>query len=101
MMSEPDFTETDVVQAGKRLGIRRPHWMGDWFNSWSPRNDNSNAEGTWHHWCNLSAYILSHPATKIVAPELHRELPFDPALYSGGNVLTEQQIADLFPKAQP
>lgn len=92
-----DFEEQQIFAAAKRLGIRRCPWMGDWFVSWSPRNDNCNAEGTWLHWANLAAYILSHPATKEVAPHLYRsDLTADDQLYSGGNELTDEQIAQYF-----
>lgn len=92
-----DLEEIPTYAAGKRCGIWRCPWMGDWFTSWSPRNGNNNAEGSWHHWANLAAYILSHPATKEVAPNLYRpDLKPDDNLYAGGNILTNEQIAQLF-----
>jgi hypothetical protein len=97
-----DFVELPVFSAAKRCGLQHAPWMGDWFTSWSPRNDNNNAEGSWHHWANLAAYILSHPATQIVAPELYRaDLKPDETMYSGGNQLTDEQITSLFRGAQP
>lgn len=60
------FEEVDVIQSGKRLGVRHCHWMGDWFNSWSPRNDNSNAEGCWSEWVGMANAILAHPLTKLL-----------------------------------
>ena len=94
-----NWNEYDICEAAKRCGIRRPGWMGDWFTSWSPRNDNMNAEGTWAHWCNLAAFILSHPATEKAAPHLFQpELKFDPKMYASGPVLTEDEIEQFFPK---
>lgn len=96
------FEEIPEIGAAKRLGIQRCPWMGDWFVAWSSRNGNQNGEGTWHHWVNLAAAILSHPATKIVAPELYREdMKHDSGLYSGGNTLDDEQIETLFQKAKP
>lgn len=98
-MGEP--TEIKTFAASKRCGIQQCPWMtnGDWFTSWSPRNDNNNAEGTWHHWANLAAFILSHPATQAVAPELYRpDLPVDRQMYVGGKMLSEAQVRELFPE---
>ncbi len=95
----PDFREIPEINAAKRLGIQRCAWMNDWFVPWSPRNENKHGEGTWHHWANLAAAILSHPATKEAAPHLYREdLKYDPDLYYGGAVLSEEQVARLFRK---
>lgn len=94
-----DYDEVEVFNAAKRLGIQRCPWMNDWFVSWSPRNSNSNAEGSWHHWANLAAMILSHPATKVVAPDLYRpDLKPDKELYTGGSTLSPEQIKAMFPQ---
>jgi hypothetical protein len=66
-----DFTEVHVSQAAKRCGVQWTPWMGDWFTSWSPRNANNNAEGTWDHWVNLAVQILRDPMTAVVRPEAH------------------------------
>jgi hypothetical protein len=94
-----DYEEKEIFAAAKRCGIRRCPWMtdGDWFTSWSPRNSNSNAEGTWAHWVNLAAFILSHPATKEVNPEMFRpDLKADPSMYNGGKGLTVEQVQTIF-----
>jgi hypothetical protein len=66
------FEEVHVIQAAKRCGVQWTPWMGDWFTSWSPRNENSNAEGTWDHWVELAVKILRDPMTAIVRPEAHK-----------------------------
>lgn len=91
-----DIIEVPVYKATKRCGIQRWEGMGDWFSSWSPRNGNNNSEGSWHHWVNLANYILSHPATKIVAPESYRDTPKAVHMYTDCNELTKEQIAELF-----
>lgn len=92
--------ERSIFRAAKRCGIRQCEWMknGDWFISWSPRNDNSNSEGTWAHWVNLARFILSHPATEIVDKEAYiPELKADISMYTGGALLSEEQVKELFP----
>jgi hypothetical protein len=64
-----DYDEVPVIQAAKRCGMQWTPWMGDWFTSWSPRNDNNNAEGTWDHWVDLAIGILQDPLTGLVRPE--------------------------------
>lgn len=66
-----DFEEIPVHQAAKRLGLQWAPWMGDWFTSWSPRNSNSNAEGSWDHWVDLAILILQDPMTELVRPAAH------------------------------
>lgn len=66
------FTEIPAISAAKRAGIQWTPWMGDWFTSWSPRNGNNNAEGTWDHWIDLAINVLRDPMTAIVHPEAHR-----------------------------
>lgn len=63
--------EIAVHEGGKRCGVQWAPWMGDWFASYSPRNGNSNAEGTWDHWVDLALKILHDPLTAIVRPEAH------------------------------
>lgn len=65
-----EFEEVPVLDAAKRCGVQWDPWMGDWFTSWSPRNGNSNAEGTWEHWIVLALQILQDPMTAIVWPDL-------------------------------
>ena len=60
-----------ALKAGKRCGVQWTPWMGDFFTSWSPRNDNTNAEGPWDHWVDLALSILSDPLTAVVRPEAH------------------------------
>jgi hypothetical protein len=69
------YEEQAVHEAAKRCGVQWSPWMGDWFTSWSPRNDNSNAEGTWDHWVDLALKILADPLTALVRPDVH-----DPSL---------------------
>lgn len=68
-----DFDEKYIkgIVTAKRCAIVWTPWMGDWFVSHSPRNGNSNAEGTWDHWVSLALSILQHPMTEIVRPEAH------------------------------
>lgn len=42
----------------RRLAMRRSKWLEDWWISYSPRNDNQNAEGTWEEWVSLASKIL-------------------------------------------
>jgi hypothetical protein len=83
----------NTLRAAKRLGMQHCPWMGDWFVSHSPRNCNSNAEGTWHHWANLAAMILSDPRTQAVAPDLYRpDLKPDESMYTEGNTLPDEML---------
>lgn len=94
-----DYEEIEVIEAGKRLGLNRTPWMGDWFVSFSPRNYNSTAEGYWDHWVDLAIKILQHPATEIVRPEAHAAVKDVPVadFYSEVNrQLTDEEIAKLF-----
>lgn len=93
-----EFDEVPVFAAGKRTGLQHTPWMGDWFTSWSPRNDNNNAEGPWDQWVDFAQKVLSHPATKIVRPGVYIENPNIGDFYdSAGRELTEDEIAELFP----
>lgn len=66
-----EFDPIPAVTAGKRCGLDWTPWMGDWFTSSSPRNDNSHAEGPWDHWVDLAVRILRDPLTAKVRPEAH------------------------------
>lgn len=66
------YNEIAVHEGGKRCGVQWTPWMGDWFTSWSPRNDNNNSEGHWDHWVDLAIQILADPLTKIVRPGVHQ-----------------------------
>lgn len=86
-----------VVEA-KRLGMMWTPWMGDWFVSHSPRNGNSNAEGTWDHWVSLALSILQHPATELVRPEAHAAVQgvVNVAMYDETNrMLTDDEVDRL------
>lgn len=94
-----DYDEIPVHSAGKRIGVQWCPWMTDWFNSWSPRNANSNAEGPWDHWVDLAILILKDPMTAIVRPEAHelaqRLATFD--FYNEvGRLLTSEELAARF-----
>ena len=49
-----------VIEAAKRLGIKKVDGMTDWFVGWSPRNDSDCAEGAWSDWVKLAHLILEH-----------------------------------------
>ena len=66
-----EFTPIPMLQSGKRCGVRHTPWMGDWFTSWSPRNDNENSEGPWDHWVDLAIKILQDPFTESVRPDAY------------------------------
>lgn len=66
-----NFEGIEAVHAGKRCALDWAPWMGDWFHSSSPRNDNSHAEGPWDHWVDLAIGILADPLTAKVHPEAH------------------------------
>lgn len=93
------YEEVPAVQAGKRCGVQWAPWMDDWFTSWSPRNDNSNAEGPWDHWVDLAIEILRDPLTAKVRPEVHELMqkvaPF--GFCDGANrYLTEDELSERF-----
>lgn len=99
MMSDyqPDYIKG--IAYAKRLTIQHTPWMGDWFTSHSPRNDNSNAEGQWGQWVNLAVSILQHPATAITDPEAHQAaqgLTVHRYYSEVGRTLTDDEIATLF-----
>lgn len=66
-----EYQEIPALSSAKRCGVQWAPWMGDWFTSWSPRNSNSNAEGTWDHWVDLAIGILQDSMTELVRPEAH------------------------------
>jgi len=75
------YNEEVVHGAAKRCGMTWAPWMGDWFNAYSPRNGNSNAEGTWEHWITLAQLILNDPMTQIVRPDVYQAVPVPPHRY--------------------
>lgn len=84
------YDEEPIIDAAKRLGLAWTPWMGDWFVSYSPRNGNSNAEGTWEHWVTLAQLILNDPMTQLVRPEVYQAVPVPPDRYSE----TERKLTD-------
>ncbi len=101
-----DFQEVAAIGAAKRCGVQWTPWMGDWFTSWSPRNGNNNAEGTWEHWVNLALGILDDPLTKVVAPKVHAAArehlpPLNPDTYSDTErALTYAELMQRFRKEE-
>ena len=100
-MSYDDYGEKYIkgIESAKRLNIVWTPWMGDWFVSNSPKNDNSHAEGQWDQWVQLAVSILQHPATEIVRPEVHTAVQGikNTSFYSEtGRGLTEEELARLF-----
>ena len=96
----------DLHDAGKRCGLVWAPWMGDWFTSHSPRNDNSHAEGYWDHWVDLALMILRDPLTKIVRPGAYEaamaHLPEPVDFYDGcGRALTDEELMARFATPQP
>lgn len=95
-----DFNDYNVpgTRGAKRCDIVRTGWMGDWFNSFSPRNCNSNAEGTWAHWAELALSILQHPATAEYRPELHAAVTELDGIkhYDGGPRFSDEDVERLF-----
>lgn len=99
------YEEQEVFDAGKRCGVQWTPWMGDWFNSWSPRNSNSNAEGPWDHFVDLAIGILRDPMTRIVRPGAHQvviEANLEPVgFYSESNRrLTDDELMARFRSTQ-
>lgn len=84
------FDEQEAIGAAKRCGVQWTPWMGDWFTSWSPRNDNNNAEGTWEHWVTLAQLILNDPLTAIVRPDVYQAVAAPPSRYDE----TERYLSD-------
>lgn len=87
------YDEKPMLDAAKRLGVAWTPWMGDWFVSWSPRNSNNNAEGTWEHWITLAQLILNDPMTAIVRPEVYQAVPVPPKRHAGTDrMLTDAEL---------
>lgn len=84
------FYEVAVHGAAKRCGMQWTPWMGDWFTSWSPRNDSNNAEGSWEHWVTLAQQILNDPLTALVRPDVYQAVPAPPERYDQ----TERNLTD-------
>ena len=87
------------IISAKRLDVVWAPWCGDWFVSHSPRNGNSNAEGTWDHWVTLALSILQHPATAIVRPAAHDAVKGveNVRFYDeSGRNLTDDELEELF-----
>lgn len=104
MPKDYGYEEVPVHGSGKRCGVQWDPWMGDWFNSWSPRNGNSNAEGPWDHWIDLALGILSDPMTKIVRPEayIERDQAGIKDFYSEADrTLTDEELAARFAENTP
>ena len=55
------------IKGGKRCGVEKSEWLDGWFVSWSPRNDNQNAEGVWSDWVALANAILEADRAAIAA----------------------------------
>jgi len=96
-----DYDEVFVpgIKGVKRATVVWTPWMGDWFVSFSPRNGNNNAEGTWDHWAQIALSILQHPATQIVRPEAHAAVQGveNTDFYDESNrTLTDDELQRLF-----
>ncbi len=94
-----DGQEVVVVEAAKRLGLTWYHELGDWFASYSPRNGDGNAEGTWDHWVDLALQILRDPMTATVRPDAHRAVSgvAPVGFYSESNrKLTADELVERF-----
>ncbi len=100
-LTDIGYNEIVVHEAGKRCGMAWNPWLGDWFTSHSPRNDNTNAEGTWDHWVDLALQILRDPMTEIVRPDAHRAVSgvAPVGFYSESNrTLTAEELVERFPR---
>ncbi len=98
------FQTIPIVGGAKRAGVQWTPWMGDWFNSWSPRNGNSNAEGTWDHWVNLAIKVLQDPLTELVRPDAHAavtDLPTFDFYDESKRELTEDELIARFSSDRP
>lgn len=96
--------EIAVAEGGKRCGMQWAPWMGDWFTSYSPRNGNNSAEGSWDHWVDLAIKILHDPLTEIVRPEAHkvgRTLAVHDFYSESNRTLTDEELAERFKAAHP
>ena len=57
-MSTNSDGEKIILSAGRRLAIVKSNSIENWYFSYSPRNDNTHAEGTWEEWVELAKEIL-------------------------------------------
>lgn len=97
-----DYDEIVAIEAAKRCAMAWNPWMGDWFTSYSPRNSNHNAEGTWDHWVDLAVKILADPLTETVRPEAYRvgrTLAVHDFYDESNRSLTDQELAERFKEA--
>ena len=98
-MPDMNYQHIKGLRSSKRASIVWTPWMGDWFVSYSPRNGNENAEGTWDHWVQVALSIIQHPATAIVRPEAHAavEQVENTDYYSeSGRDLSDDEVESLF-----
>jgi hypothetical protein len=58
----------DYIASGRRLAVKKSEHMDDWYVSYSPRNDNSNAEGDWAEWVDLAERILAEDKVRQMMP---------------------------------
>jgi len=94
------YEEQAAIGAAKRCGVQWTPWMGDWFTSWSPRNGNNHAEGTWEHWVTLAQYILNDPLTAIVRPDVFEGVPAPEHRYDESErMLTDAELRTRFDHA--
>lgn len=93
------YSEVPVIGAAKRCGVQWAPWMGDWFTSWSPRNSNNNAEGSWDHWVDLAIKILKDPMTAKIRPDAHIAVA-DVAVFDfydeSRTLLTDDELVERF-----
>ncbi len=50
--------EEIIIKTGRRLALQRSNFIDDWYMSYSPRNDNGNAEGNWKEWVEFAKKII-------------------------------------------
>lgn len=62
-MSEPRKPVT-YFSAGRRLAMHQSEWLPSFYVSYSPRNDNSNAEGPWEEWVDLARQIIAEDESR-------------------------------------
>lgn len=56
--STPNDPREYVRGGDRRCAMRKSEWLDGWWVSYSPRNSNSNAEGSWDDWVLLARNIL-------------------------------------------
>lgn len=65
----PDMTmdgDEIIIRTGRRLALCKTDAISNWYVSYSPRNDNCNAEGTWEEWVALAKKIIEIDQSKEV-----------------------------------